>query len=326
MESNGGELVIGVDGGQTSTKCVLATTSGRVLGKGQGPGLIHLAAAGGREQFVRSLREGIGAAWRAAGREPGPVAAIGLGLTGVDANGAEAGIVAELLPAIVAAARAAIESDAVTALLGAHAGRAGIMAIAGTGSIVLGKDQRGRLQRAGGWGWLLGDEGSAMAIGRDGLIAALQAVDSVIPPTALQEALLARFRVSRPRDVKTIVYAPEFGARGFGQLAGLVGQIAEEGDPTAREIIARHAELLARQVVAVARQLELGPGPIPLAPVGGAFEHVAGLRPAFVSSLQAAVPRLTPREPLFPPPLGAVLLALDALGVDLASVNLSWTE
>jgi N-acetylglucosamine kinase-like BadF-type ATPase len=312
----GVNLVMGVDGGQTATKVALATTDGAVLARGEGGGLIHLAAVGGRERFARHVREAIADAWTRAGLAPRRLAAIGLGLTGVDAEGAEAAIVAELLPGIVPAGRAAIQSDAVTALLGAHGGEPGIIAIAGTGSIVLGKDESGRFGRAGGWGWLLGDEGSAMAIGRDGLIAALQAVDGVIPATSLRAALLDHVGVRRPRDVKTIVYGPDFGARGFGGLAALVGREAEGGDAAAREIIDRHADLLARQVRAVVGQLEFGDGPIPVAPIGGAFEHVWGLRPAFEASLAASDARLIARPPLLLPDLGAVLLALSALGVD----------
>lgn len=328
MDRGDDRLVLGVDGGQTATKVALATTDGRLLARGQGGGLIHLAAAGGRERFVRSLREAIDHAWKAAGEAERPLAAIGLGLTGVDGVGPEAKIVAELLPQIIRAERVAIQSDAVTALLGAHGSEAGIMAIAGTGSIVLGKDRRGTFARAGGWGWLLGDEGSAMAIGRDGLSAALQAVDGVIPPTALRDTLLGHFGVERPRDVKSIVYAPDFGSRGFGQLAALVGRVAEEGDATARAIVERHGHLLARQVAAVVAQLDFDATPIAVAPIGGAFAHVFGLRPAFEVSLAAIDARLHPRGPFLPPDLGAVLLALSALGADLtvATKNLSMHE
>jgi N-acetylglucosamine kinase-like BadF-type ATPase len=307
-------LVLGVDGGQTSTKCVLATIEGRVLAEGQGGPLIHLAAEGGRERFVTSLGEAIGDAWRRAGVAPRPVAAIGLGLTGVEADGPEAHVVAELLPRVVEAGKAEIQSDAVSALVGAHAGQPGVIAIAGTGSVVLGQNRRGVRQRAGGWGWLLGDEGSAMAIGRDGLMAALQAIDGVGPPTTLRTIFLQHFGVSRPRDVKNVVYAPDFGARGFGQLAPLVSRAAADGDAVACTIVARHADLLARDVRAVVRALDFGADPIPVAPLGGAFEHVTGLRDGFVRTLAAADSHLVVRPPLLPPTLGAVLLALEAIG------------
>jgi glucosamine kinase len=307
-------LVVGIDGGQTSTRAVLATTGGRVLAEGQGGPLIHLAAAGGPERLAVSLRDAIHEAWRGAGISPRPVEAIALGLTGVEADGPEAQIVAELVPRVVQAHHVEIQSDAVTALVGAHAGEPGVMAIAGTGSVVLGMDRHGTMQRAGGWGWLLGDEGSAMAIGRDGMMAALRSIDGVAPPTSLVEAFLAHFGLTRPRDVKNVVYAPDFGARGFGQLAAVVSGAAGAGDATAREIIAGHAKELARDVMAVIRRLDFPDGPIPVAPIGGAFEHVWGLRAGFTTALQVANDRLVVRDPIFPPALGAVLLAIRASG------------
>src|SRR5512143_1520640 len=97
------DLVLGVDGGQTSTKCLLTTTRGRILGRGEGGPLIHLAAQGGREQLVQSLRQALTQAWANAGLKPSPVEAIGLGLTGVEADTAEAQIVLELVPTILQA-------------------------------------------------------------------------------------------------------------------------------------------------------------------------------------------------------------------------------
>jgi N-acetylglucosamine kinase-like BadF-type ATPase len=307
-------LVLGIDGGQTSTRCILATSGGVVLGQGEGGALIHLAAAGGPEQFADALRQAVNGAWQSAGRSSQPIEAIGLGLTGVEADGEEAHIVADVVPTIVTAAHVEVQSDAVTALVGAHGGAPGIMAIAGTGSVILGQDRHGKMWRVGGWGWLLGDEGSALAIGHDGLVVALQAIDGAVEPTTMSSAFVDYFGVSRPRDIKNVVYAPDFGARGFGQLARIVSAEAERGDATARAIVGRHASALARDVLAATRQLDFAEGPIEVAAIGGAFEHVYGLRAGFESALASVNTRIHVHDPLLPPVLGAVLLAIRAAG------------
>src|SRR5215212_9550719 len=94
-------LVIGIDGGQTSTQCALATTDGKILGLGAGGGLLHFAAQGSHEIYVAALGEALHTAWAAAKLTPQPVAAVALGLTGVEAGTPEAATALALLPQIV---------------------------------------------------------------------------------------------------------------------------------------------------------------------------------------------------------------------------------
>jgi N-acetylglucosamine kinase-like BadF-type ATPase len=132
----------------------------------------------------------------------------------------------------------------------------------------------------------------------------------------LQTAYLDFFGVTNPRDLKATVYAPGFGARGFAALAPLVSRVAEAGDPIAQGVIAAAGEDLAAQVTAVVRRLDFGSTPIPVVPVGGAFEHVYGLRQRFTQALGRQCERATVRDPLLSPAFGAVILALRAMGGD----------
>ncbi len=303
------DYVIGVDGGQTSTKCVLATIEGEILSRGEGGPLIHLAAEGGRERFTQSLREALADAWRRANLSPQAIAAIGLGLTGVEANTVEARTIEELVPTVMQARYVDVQSDAIAALIGAHLGNPGVITIAGTGSIALGVNAEGERVRAGGWGWLIGDEGSATAIGRSGLLAACNAFDGAGPRTQLTELMTAHLQLATLTQVKRIVQSPGFGQRGFAALAPLVGQAAEQGDVIAARVIQEAGHALARQAAAVIRRLGLVQA-AHVAPVGGAFEHVSGLRDAFRTALsQEPVPSLVV-PPELPPVLGAVVMAL----------------
>lgn len=302
-------LILGVDGGQTSTKCVLMDADGGVRGHGTGAGLIHLAAEGGPERMRQALRACISSAFADAGIEARPLEAIGLGLSGISsAEAPEAETVRNLVAETFTPRIVVVENDAYTALLGAHAGGPGVVAISGTGSIVCGINARGDLVRAGGWGWLLGDEGSGLWIGRNGLLAALRAVDEIGPPTALVGRLQEHFKIGDMLAIKPIVYRSDFGAKGFAALAALVSDAARDGDMVAQGVIAAGGAALAELVAAVVRRLGAEAG-LPVAPVGGAFEHVHGLRDAFIRELARLAPDCPVVDPQAPPMHGAALMA-----------------
>ncbi|MFN8491354.1 MAG: BadF/BadG/BcrA/BcrD ATPase family protein [Caldilineaceae bacterium] len=303
-------FIIGIDGGQSSTQCALATTKGELLGFGAGGGLIHFAAQDSHTVYINALREAICAAWATAGLTPHPLSAIALGLTGVEANTPEANTALELLPQVVQFGAVDVQGDAVSALNGAHLGKPGIIIISGTGSTSLGSDLQGNLARVGGWGWLTGDEGSASVIGRSAVIAAFHSLDGWGPQTRLEEALMHHFGESRTYDVKRHVYASDFGARGFASLAPLVAKAAEEGDAVATQLIHQAGQDLAHTVMTLVRKLDFGDQPIPVAPVGGVFTHLAGVRAKFGEVLQEQAPAVQVVDPALPPVLGAVIMAL----------------
>ena len=300
-------MYIGIDGGQTSTKCVIAAPDLTVIGEGMGGGLIHLAAEQGEQTFVNSLREAVQAAWQAAGLPPQPVRAMVMGLTGVD-GAVEADTAERLAQRVVPCPHIRAHNDAYTALIGAHDGQPGIIVISGTGAIALGQDASGRTARAGGWGWLIGDEGSAMAMGRAALNAITHAHDGTGPRTQLTEAVLRQLGIQALRDCKRIVYGPAFGARGFAALAPAVGACADAGDAVAQQIVAQAGQALARLAVGVADALAMPDAPV--APVSGAFGHVRGLRAAFTEALGLSkTHRLTVVSPHHSAALGAAFLA-----------------
>ncbi|MEA3336736.1 MAG: BadF/BadG/BcrA/BcrD ATPase family protein, partial [Chloroflexota bacterium] len=154
-------LVCGIDGGQTSTRCVLANRQGEVLGHGQSLPLTHLDASGGRERFGKSITQALQDAWADARLEPLSLAALVVGATGIVAGTREAESAKTILADLVQSRAVHVCSDAKIALAGAHGGSPGIVIIAGTGTIAMGIDGNSRVARAGGWGWLIGDDGSA---------------------------------------------------------------------------------------------------------------------------------------------------------------------
>ncbi|PJF35346.1 MAG: hypothetical protein CUN49_11015 [Candidatus Thermofonsia Clade 1 bacterium] len=307
--------VLGIDGGQTSTKCILLTLEGHTLGTGNGGGLLHLAAESGVTRLRSSLQEAIKAAFEAASLPVQPVCAIGLGLTGVEnAESPEAELARAVVRELVPAERIWIENDGVAALLGAHLGAAGAVVISGTGSILVGLRQDGRLVRIGGWGWLVGDEGSAVWFGMAAARAVFHALDGIGAPTALTTLLRMHFGVDDVRSLKRLLYAADFGARGFAALAPLVGRAAAEADDVAQSILAEGASALAQAAQALYKAMDFAEQPLPLALIGGAWEHVPGLRQSFEKALGQLSVQL--RAPALAPIYGAALGAIRASGAD----------
>ena len=268
-------------------------------------GIVHFSAEGALDLFERALRECASSAFAAASIVQQPLAAITLGLTGVERNTPEAHLAEQLARDVIEAQHIDVCSDADAALFGAHAGQPGIIVISGTGSHVRGVNANGDIASAGGWGWLLGDEGSAMWIGREGLMAALRDDDGSGEATTLTQAMRDHLGVSKLRDdAKRTVYQNDFGAKGFASLAPVVSHAASTGDAIAIEIIKRGAGLLASQTRAVQARLKLT-NDAPITPTGGAFEHVRGLREAFVAAMSPS-PIVQPQHSTA---VGAALMA-----------------
>jgi N-acetylglucosamine kinase-like BadF-type ATPase len=311
-------LVIGIDGGQTTSRGVLATLHGKVLAKGLGGPILHLASEDSQRVFIDSIRGLLQTLWKGAGIKPRSLEAISMGLTGVTQFSPEADLAVQLTRKLVQANLVLLHSDAFTALKGAHAGKPGVVAISGTGMVVMGIDNLGQVRRCGGWGWVLGDEGSAFAIGRGGLRAALSAFDGTAPPTKLVKMFLEHFHLTRIQDVKRIYMSSDFGARSFGQLAVIVSNAARDGDETAQRIINENGITLARSVIALISNLDYGDAEVPVAPIGGAFNHIYQLKTTFENHLKKHTDlgiRIV--DPEFPPVLGAVIIALERCGSTL---------
>lgn len=220
-----------------------------------------------------------------------------------------------------AARSVTVTHDARIALHAAAGGAPGVVLVAGTGSVAYGMDAEGREARAGGWGYLLGDEGSAYDLGRRGLAAVLRAHDGTGPPTALRDVLLARLQVQDAEAVLERVYpvpgeavVPARDARELlAALAGAVLATAQRGDPVAVRIVDEAAAGLAALVVAVGRRLRFSQ-PVPVYAFGGliALEHGCLLKAVRRHLADVGAPgRFLVRRPRLPPVAGAVRMALE---------------
>jgi N-acetylglucosamine kinase-like BadF-type ATPase len=299
--------VLGIDAGGTKTVCLLADEQGTVVGEARGPGA-NLQSAGELEvekTLHQVMRDAIG------DRRIVP-AAICLGIAGVD-RPEDADEVTAVMRRIGATARIAVTNDALIALV-AGAGRGpGVVIIAGTGSIAYGRGAEGQVARAGGWGYVLGDEGSGYWIGRLALRAVVRAADHRGRPTSLTPLILGHFRVQRPQDLVREVYHGDIRPSAIAGLARYVQVACTEGDHVARGILETGSKELIASADSVITQLNTRHDPFTFVLAGGMFRAVPWLAGELAARLPDIAPRATvqvlDREPAY----GAVLLAIDAL-------------
>ena len=294
---------LGVDGGQSSTSALVADAHGRVFGKGKAGPCNHVATEEARARFTGAIGGAVAQALEAAGlpRETRFRSAC-LGLSGGPAD--KDAVARE----IVAAEQYVITNDAVIALSGATAGEPGVIVIAGTGSIAWGRNAEGRTARAGGWGYIFGDEGGGFDLARQGLRAALRYEEGWGPRTALRDALL---HATGARDVNDLLhrcYTPEFPRARIAGYAPLVDEAAARGDGVARDLLQQAAQALAALAAAVRAQLFTADEAACVSYAGGVFASTLLLE----RFTQAAG---DVRPPRFEPAAGALLEAYRAAGL-----------
>jgi N-acetylglucosamine kinase-like BadF-type ATPase len=296
--------VLGIDAGGTKTVCCLAEEDGRVLGEARGGGA-NLQAQGELE-VEKVLHAVMEEATRGRLYE---VDAICLGIAGVDRAG-DGAVVRALMRRIGARARVLVVNDALVALVAGVGEAPGVVIICGTGSIAYGRNAREQAARAGGWGHLLGDEGSGYWIGRRALRAVARAADGRGPATALTPRLLAHFAVAQPSDLVYEVYDRPLRHHALAQLARLVQQARDEGDEVATQILEQGAHELVRAARSVVAQLQMADDEFQFVLAGGVFSGVPWLCDELRRRLPAVAPRAGASRLALEPALGAVRLAL----------------
>ena len=269
-------LFLGVDGGQSSTAALIGDETGRVLGAGTGGPCNHAEESEGRAKLERAVRQSVGAACGQAGLDAAQVRfdAACFGMSGGPADKRQ--VIAELLRVD----RLIVSTDAEIALSGAVEAGQGIIVIAGTGSIGLGRRAPGPAVRVGGWGYIFGDEGSAFDIVRQAVRAAMRMDEGWGPPTTLRSALLEATGASDANDLLHRFYTREWPRHRVAALAPLVDRTAGEADPAALEILNSAAQRLAMLAASVRAQLWREGELVEVAYAGGVF-HSARLLERF---------------------------------------------
>jgi N-acetylglucosamine kinase-like BadF-type ATPase len=277
-----------------------------IVGRGAaGPSNLHAVGA----NALRALDDAVSAAFAAAGRSRGPVAAACLGLAGAGRPDDQQAI-HEWARQVHLGIRVVVTSDAEILLAAGTPDGWGLAVVAGTGSIAYGRTADGRTARAGGWGYLLGDEGSGYALVLAGLQAVARAADGRGPATALTEAFLTRLGLARPQELVATIYRGGWDRPALAALAPLVLDAARANDAVAGQLVRQAAEELAETAAVVARQLGLEQQPLPVGLAGGVLLASDAYRQRVLAGLAARGIRADPVQLVPEPAAGAVRLAM----------------
>lgn len=303
-------LYAGVDGGGTRTRAVVAAPDLLALGRGaSGPANASRVPV---PRLVQSVTEAVDDALEMAGASRADLAVLSCGLAGVDASAMKGRLVAAL-EAVYGAGRVRVTTDARIALAGAlpdPVADSGAVLIAGTGAICFGRNAHGLEERAGGWGAIIGDEGSASEIARRGLAVVARDVDGRGPRTRMTEALHSTEGTRSAVEMVRRLFRPDAGPTDTAAYFPVVVEAARQGDEAALEILAWAGSELAHTALTVLRKLGIAAEPVTVATVGGVFS--AGdlvLRP-LREGLLAGAPRARLGPPAHVPEIGAIRLAL----------------
>lgn len=310
-------LLLAIDGGQTATKSLLARADGTVLASGIGGPSDHFHIEGGVEKNRRAILGAANDVLEKTGIDPARIVAVGVGHTGLPTGSRAPEVAVRIVRERLSPREVSVFPDYVTNLAGASGGQPGVVLIAGGGAIGYGVTVDGKEAISGGFGYLLGDEGSAFDIGLRAIAAACRGADLRDQPTALTEIVLRYFDVAQTRDLPPIVYAAGFSRERISLLSPKVVDAANAGDAAAVEIIRSSGRELARLALGVMRQLYAPGTPAPVYLTGGVFSAGPILMDPFRDFLRQAWSTAEPREPRFPPAAGALFLAAQSVGIEV---------
>lgn len=308
-------VVVGVDGGGSKTRAVVAALDGTILGSADAPG--SAARADSIPHSADVIAAGVREALRHAGMDGVRPLALAVGVAGVGREPERAAVERALLERDLAGT-VEVTTDAMISLDDAFADGPGILLIAGTGSIAFGRGPEGRFERCGGWGPVLGDEGGGAWLGRRACNVVAAASDGREPDTALVPAVLTAIEADHPADL--IPWAARATPADFAALAPVVLRVAADGDLRANSVLALGVEELVLHVRTLARTLFVDErAAVPLAFAGGLLTRGAPLRKRLEHRLKTAVPGAQLHQTDVKPERGAVRRALALVGVEAGS-------
>lgn len=294
---------IGIDGGGTKTNGVISLADGKPLATlAVGPSNYHSI---GLEQAITHISEVIDALLLAVHADKSQIDAIAFCGAGIDCR-EDVDIITNAFLAKGYSGKLLVENDALGALVGANGSKSGAMLISGTGSIIMGIDNKGELIRVGGWGHLIGDEGSAYWIAHSAYRYLSKAHDGRASKTMLYNQLLNALQMTSPEDIIGLLYSPGATKDKLAAIAPVVVSLFHD-DPHAKAIVLDAIEGLVELIDTLYRRcghknLELKLG-------GSVLQHSAIFQQCLIDRLkdrpeiQLALPKADAAE-------GALILAL----------------
>jgi len=297
-------LFLGIDGGGTKTHATILDASGTEVFRLEGPATLVDPA-----RPDESIKEVVALARRAGDDSGRPMAGLWAGLAGAGSEPVRTEV-EEALRSAGVAREVSVGTDAQAAFFDAFGDGPGILLVAGTGSVALGRGEKRQWTQVGGWGLLLGDEGSGYALAMSGLRGVVRAADGRGPTTVLTERLLGALGFGDPHELVGWVAAA--AKRDVAALAPIICGAAADGDALAEALVESAIEDLVGHVLTAMRRLGPWNGRPQVALVGGLLSEDRPLRDRVRSALAGL--SCTPVERVVDPARGAARMAMRLLG------------
>ena len=305
--------ILGIDAGGSHTRCCLADSEGRISSFAHGgPANRNFVSP----EAARTALERVLAALFVPSGEPVDAAII----TGAHLHSKTEAIVSGYTRAGNVIFVDEFEASLAAGLCIAGQWRPeppGVVVMAGTGSFCKGRNSEGQLCYAGGWGPLMGDEGSGYDIAREILRAVVKSADGRAEKTRLTEMVQAHFKISEPGELKRVLYDPPIARHDLAGLARYAFQAAEMGDTAAIGILGEAGRRLVRLAHPVVKGLFKPGESFPLILSGGVFERESEISDTLNLEISALCPDADILPAKLQPVIGAIVICLDALGVGL---------
>ncbi|MCU0351859.1 MAG: hypothetical protein MUF43_13690, partial [Flavobacterium sp.] len=209
--------------------------------------------------------------------------------------------------------RIEVTTDAEIALFAATQGKEGLVIIAGTGSVCMGKNNKGEQTLAGGWGPLAGDEGGGAGISRRALQAIAKSSDGRGKTTKLSKYAVDYFRAGRLEDLSVAIYAPSVDNTKIAGFARFVSQAAQEGDEVAKELLAEAGRELGIAATAVIQKLKMQKRKFPIGKVGSVFKSENLITDSLMQKVHEIAPNAYMSETQISPAFAAATMSLKSV-------------
>jgi N-acetylglucosamine kinase-like BadF-type ATPase len=300
--------VLGIDGGGTKTVGVIADEFGNIIAQ-QTVGATNHNGVDRKQVEIELLT--LFTSLKAQNEDAfANLSVVFAGMSGVDRPDARI-LMEEMISAHVPNdTKVVVDNDGVNALYSGTFGGPGIVQIAGTGSITFGINANGDRGRAGGWGYLIDDEGSGYDLGREALQAIFKAFDGRGKKTLLTDIILSYFNVSQPPELIQTIYQVGKSREVISPLSRCVAEAANQNDEVAKEIFHRAGVKIGHSISSLVHQLFHVDETVPVVLIGGVFNSSDLLIPEIKTALQNQKVSTTLLKPKLPPVGGAVIKAL----------------
>ncbi len=302
------DLFLGVDGGGTKTHVVILNAQQQIVAEGfSGP---SNPLRVGIETAIGNIRSAIISACDTNNLNPSDIDCASVGLAGVRRLDLREQVRNRIIQKL-GFKKVTVLTDAEIALYGTTLGKAGLVIISGTGSICLGKDEKGKTATAGGWGPIAGDEGGGVSIAKQALQAIAKALDGRGRETKLKDVAAEYFRASTPEDLIVAIYSPQMDNRKIAGFAEFVIETAKDGDEIAVEILSIAGFELGLAAYAVIKKLKMQRKKVPIGTVGGIFNAGELLTDPLIETVHSYAPKAFLVKPELPPANAAALMSFN---------------